>query len=50
MLNKKNKFPLTYSTWNNEEVGAINKIIKSGQLTYSKQVKNLKVNLQTICR
>ena len=39
MLNKKNKFPLTYSTWNNEEVGAINKIIKSGQLTYSKQVK-----------
>lgn len=39
MLNKKNKFPLTYSTWNNQEVNAINKIIKSGQLTYSKNVK-----------
>jgi CDP-6-deoxy-D-xylo-4-hexulose-3-dehydrase len=39
MLNKKNNFPLTYSTWNNQEINAINKTIKSGVLTYSKQVK-----------
>ena len=39
MLNKKNIFPLTYSTWDNQEIKAINQIINSGQLTYSNQVK-----------
>jgi CDP-6-deoxy-D-xylo-4-hexulose-3-dehydrase len=39
MLNKKNFFPLTYSTWDNQEVKAINRIVNSGQLTYSNQVK-----------
>ena len=39
MLNKKNNFPLTYSTWNNQEVNAIKETINSGQLTYSNLVK-----------
>jgi len=39
MLNKKKFFPLTYSSWDNQEIKAINKIINSGQLTYSNQVK-----------
>ena len=39
MLNKNIFFPLTYSSWDNQEIKAITKIINSGQLTYSNIVK-----------
>ncbi len=36
----KKNYPLTYSSWNEDEIEQINKVIKSNQFTYSKQVKN----------
>ena len=37
-MNKIN-YPLTYSSWGNEEINKIHQVIKSGQYTYSKKVK-----------
>jgi len=34
------KYPLSYSSWGIEEINQIDKVIKSGQFTYSHQVKN----------
>lgn len=34
------KYPLTYNSWGIEEINQIDKVIKSGQFTYSHQVKN----------
>ena len=35
----KKNYPLTFSSWNKDEINQINKVIKSNQFTYSKQVK-----------
>ena len=40
MLKNKNlKYPLTFSSWDEKEINEIQKVINSGQFTYSDKVK-----------